>query len=43
MTQVDEAIAVAIREGSEPNSVHHAEDRGVGADAESERQDEGEV
>ncbi len=42
MAQVDEAISVAIGQRPEPDSVHDAEDRSVGANAESERQDEGE-
>src|SRR5690349_1228590 len=37
MLQRDQAIAVGVRQASEENAVHHAEDRGVDTNAEGER------
>src|SRR5580658_1571622 len=39
LADVDEAIFVAIDEGAEEDSADYAEDGGVGADAQGERED----
>ncbi len=39
MQQSDQAVGVAIVERVEEDGIHHAEDRGIGADAERERED----
>ena len=40
LAQVDEPVAVAVRQRLEQHAAHDAEDRGVGADAEREREDD---
>ena len=42
LPQVDEPVPVAMGQGPEQDAAHDAEDGGVGADAESKRQDDGE-
>ena len=42
LTDVDEAIGIAVHEGPQQDAANDAEDRGVGADAERQRQDDGE-
>jgi hypothetical protein len=41
LTDVDQAILVAVDQGPEEHAADDAEDRGVGADAERERHDDG--
>ena len=41
LADVDETVLVAIHEWSQQYSAHHAEDRGVGADAERQRDHDG--
>ena len=42
LAQVHEAVAVLVRQRTQHHAAHDAEDRRVGADAESEREDHGE-